>query len=198
MKKIVMVALALVMLAALVATPAFAISPGKNFSGTHDTLNLIGKKAGWNGNGDNGSVMFVPQDTTAFATVNGQPGITIWVTQGSDFAVIDSNALDGDGSFQLGPGTYHVYVVALAKPGGNANISGWIYDNATTAYYLLVGTVNVGGHSGQPKWKDATGLFYYSGQWIFSYLATLPTGSAYFWQYDNQGDKLVQVRFYPD
>jgi hypothetical protein len=202
MKKLIAVTLAVAMLLTLAGTVFASPKPGINFSGTHDTLNLIGKKAGWNGNGDSGNVMFVPQDTSAFATVNGQPGIQINVTQGADFQVIDSNALDGDGSFQLGPGTYNVYVVALGKPGGNASITGWIYDAATTAAYLQVGTVKVGGHNGKPYWQDATGLFYYSGYWVFDYLASLNaqngnSNSYYFWQYDNAGDKLVQVRFYP-
>ena len=66
------------------------------------------------------------------------------------------------------------------------------------------------------KWKDATDLFYVSPAesagsalevveetWIFTYLSMLEAledigDTAYFWQYDNHGNKLVQVRFYPD
>lgn len=196
------------MLLTLGVTPVFAAKPGTDFNGPHYNLNLIGKKADWSGGGsyDNPDrhTMFVPEDTTGFHTPNGQDGVTIWMSQGSEFAVFDGNAFDdGECSFQLAPGHYKVYVVALGKPGGNTDITGWIYYEATGEYYILVGTVSVGGHSGKPNWKNATGLFYYEGQWVFEYLAWLATqpgvtDTAYFWQYDNHGNKLVQVRFYPD
>jgi len=40
--------------------------------------------------------------------------------------------------------------------------------------------------------------------WVFEYLSALTTydplinDNAYFWQFDNKGNKLVKVRFYPD
>jgi len=196
-KILVGVALAILVLSSTLVS-AQALKPGIDFSGGHFNLNLIGKKSGWSGGGsyDNPDrhTIFVPQTT-------GDSGIKIWMTQGSDFAVLDGDAVsDGEASFQLGPGHYNVYVAALAKPGGDSTINGWVYDKTTNTYYLLVGTLNVGGHSGKPQWKDATSLFYYEGTWILDYLAylSLTYGDqyAYLWQYINNGDKLVQVRFY--
>lgn len=212
MKKVIAIGLAVVLVLTLAVGSTVALAkpngpkPGTDFSGPHYNLNLIGKKADWNGGGGYNNpdrhTMFVPQDTTGYTTPNGEDGITIWMSQGSEFAVFDGNAFDdGECSFQLAPGKYTVWVVAKAKPGGDTDITGWVYYYLLGEYYLSLGTVNVGGHSKTPKWKDATDIFYYSGMWVFDYLAWLAsqgaTDTAYFWQYDNHGNKLVQVRFYP-
>ena len=180
------------------------LKPGTDFHGAHYNLNLIGKKDNWPGGGsynnESRHTIFVPEDTTGYFTPNGKPGITIWMTQGEEFAVIDGNGCDGEAAFELGSGHYDVYVVAKAKPNGDTDITGWgwvYYETNGGEYYFEVGTVNVGGHSGKPKWKNATDLFYVGGVWIFEFLAGLGADdTAYFWQYDNHGNKLVQVRFY--
>ena len=182
--------------------------PGTDFRGPHYNLNLIGKKADWSGGGSydnpNRHTIFVPEDTTGYFTPNGKPGITIWMTRGDEFAVLDGNACgldDGEARFQLGSGKYKVYIVAKAKPGGDTDITGWLYDPNTVELYLETGTLKVGGNS--KNWKDATFLFYYEEEWVFDYLQALIDDpeldpGAYFWQYDNHGNKLVKVRFYPD
>ncbi|NVM46985.1 MAG: hypothetical protein HWN79_18940 [Candidatus Lokiarchaeota archaeon] len=67
-----------------------------------------------------------------------------------------------------------------------------------------LGTLNVKKKFG---WQDATDLFYFDTEygndmWVFTYLGLLEAdedykNAAYFWQYDNHGNKLVKVRFYP-
>jgi hypothetical protein len=121
--------------------------PGTDFNGPHYNLNIIGKKSDWNGGGsyDNPDrhTMFVPENTDDYLTPNGLPGITIWMTQGPEFAVIDGNAFDdGEAAFELGPGTYKVYIVAKAKPGGYTDITGWVYaeDIDGGYYYLNIGS----------------------------------------------------------
>jgi hypothetical protein len=196
------------------------LQPGIDFNGPHYNLNLIGKKADWSGGGsyDNPDrhTIFVPEDTTSYFTPNGEPGITIWMTQGDEFAVLDGNAFDGEAAFQLGPGKYKVYIVAKAKPGGYTDITGWVYaeDEYGAFYYFDIGSVHV---TKSKKWKDATHIFYVStgedifdiiteDTWVFEYMAQLEAAlldplivdTAYFWQYDNHGNKLVKVRFYPD
>ena len=205
------------------------LQPGIDFNGPHFNLNLIGKKADWSGGGsyDNPDrhTIFVPEDTTGYFTPNGEPGITIWMTQGDEFAVFDGNAFDdGEAAFELGPGTYRVYIVARAKPAKKdeleyyTNTTGWVYaeDEFGGAYYFDIGFVKV---TKSKKWKDATDLFYVSegedpfdiitaDTWVFTYMAQLEAfdfgddpsidDTAYFWQYDNHGNKLVKVRFYPD
>jgi len=144
------------------------------------------------------------------------PGITIWMTQypkGTDedeFAVLDGNAFDDcKCEFQLKSGTYTVWIVAKAKPAKKdepeyyTDITGWIrYTDELTGtiyYYLEVGKVTV-----KKNWQNVTDeLFMYDGEWVFTYLAGIEADplyeeAAYFWQYDNHGNKLVQVRFYPD
>ena len=213
------------------------LQPGLDFNGPHYNLNLIGKKADWSGGGsyDNPDrhTIFVPEDTTGWTietpgdedttNVPDLDGIRIWMTQGPEFAVIDGNACnDGEAAFELGPGTYRVYIVAKAKPAKKdeleyyTNITGWVYaeDEFGGAYYFDIGFVKV---TKSKKWKDATDLFYVSegedpfdiitaDTWVFTYMAQLEDfdfgddpsidDTAYFWQYDNHGNKLVKVRFY--
>jgi len=214
------------------------VKPGTDFNGSHYNLNIIGKKADWSGGGsyDNPDrhTMFVPEDTTGWTietpgdedttNVPDLDGIRIWMTQGSDWAVLDGNAFDdGECAFQLAPGHYKVYIVAKAKPPKPGeeyytDITGWVYaaDEYGAAYYYDIGDVRV---TKSKKWKDATDLFYVSpgedyfgiisaDMWVFEYLSFLTAydfgldpdiiDAAYFWQYDNHGNKLVKVRFYPD
>ena len=132
---------------------------------------------------------------------------------------------DGDGDvegeecsahLELPAGQYNVYVVAKAKTkdGQYTDITGWVRytdDNGVTWYYMDVGYIQVKGK----QWKDATGLFYVSGleeellglanneeMWVFDYLEEIDalediSDGQYFWQFDNHGNKLVKLRFYP-
>jgi hypothetical protein len=239
MKKVLFIALALVLMLSLVPTAVFGAPKGIDFNGAHYNLNLIGKDKVMPGDYDNWDrhTMFVPQDTSSFNidlnTPNnlGQatlPGIKINMTQGSDFAVIDGNATDGVGSFQLGAGKYAVYIAVKAKNpkmSGNVDITGWVeaYDNLGQLwYYVPVGTVGV---SKGKVWTNATDLFFVNttedtfdfltgsetdyvpnlGMWVFDYMYGLDnwvtddydlSDLAYFWQLQNDGAKLIQVRFY--
>jgi hypothetical protein len=171
---------------------------------------------------------FIPtpgdDDTT---NVPDLPGIKIEMTQGDEFAVLDGNAFDdGECAFQLAPGKYEVWITAKAKPPKPGedyytNIGGWVFasDDEGDNYYYNIGSVMVKKNLG---WLDATDIFYVSctedwfelvecngdGMWVFDYLNFLTgydfgddpdiTDAAYFWQYDNHGNKLVKVRFYED
>jgi hypothetical protein len=211
-------ALALVILAmSAIAIPVFAaptLNPNKLYGAPSYVLNLIGKKDGWSGGGtyDNPDrhTMFLPQTTA--------DDLTVWMSQGPEFAVIDGNAFDdGSLSLQLGAGKYAVFIVALGKPGNGANIEGWIYNATDNTYLLLVGTINVQGHSKTPRWENATDLFWVSPSedqtlglnalgiteetWVFDYMQGLSTAYVgtnylYLWQLDNNNNKLLQVRFY--
>ncbi len=107
------------------------------------------------------------------------------------------------------------------------DITGWVeaYDNnGQLWYYIDVGYVQV--KKGNNKWTDATDLFFVTtaeddfgflvgdepdyidnlGVWVFDYMAGLDAWTdgdydlsdlAYFWQFDNHGNKNIQVRFYP-
>ncbi len=208
-------AIALVVtIAASIAIPVIAatnINPNKLYGAPSYVLNLIGKKDGWSGGGtyDNPDrhTMFLPQETAN--------NVTVWMSQGtdSDFSVLDGNAFDdGNLSLQLAAGKYAVFIVALGKPGNGANIEGWIYNATDNTYLLLVGSVNVPGHSKTPRWTNATDLFWISPNedpflgvtqdtWVFDYMNSLSstyagTNYLYLWQLDNNNNKLLQVRFY--
>lgn len=163
-----------------------------------------------------GTPCWAPEGANYHNPRPGEPGITIWMTQcpkddgDCDFAVIDGNAFDDcKCEFQLKSGTYTVWIVAKAKPAKKneseyyTEITGWIRytDEPTgaTNYYLEVGKVTV-----KKKWQNVTDeLFIYEGEWVFDYLARIEADplyeeAAYFWQYDNKGNKLVKVRFYKD
>lgn len=164
----------------------------------------------------------VSHGTTIGDNVTSLPGFAIYMTQSGtdDFAVIDGTAFDGDPCvLDLADGKYWVVVAVKAKPVANAPvIDGWaqIYDiNGALYYYLNLGTVTV-----SRKWTNATDLFFINteeasgattglpdpgnsglGMWIFDYFASLDAAEygdfAYFWQLQNSGSKLIQVRFYP-
>ncbi len=212
MKRNIAIAVALV-LAACMAFPTLALAanfnPNKLYGAPAFNLNLIGKKDSWSGGGsyDNPDrhTMFLPQTTAE--------NVTVWMSQGDEFAVLDGNAFDdGNLSLQLGAGKYAVYIVALGKPGGGAGIEGWIYNATDNTYLMLVGSVSVPGHSKTPRWTNATGLFWVSpnedpflgiteDEWVFDYMNDLSTAYAgtnylYLWQLDNNNNKLLQVRFY--
>ena len=190
---------------------AASTNPNQLYGAPVYVLNVIGKKDSWSSGGTYNNpdrhTMFVPQTTAAASNV------TIWMTQGTDFAVLDGNAFDdGNCSFQLGPGKYAVFIVALGKPGGDAHVQGWIYNATDNTYLLQVGSVTVKGHSGKPQWTNATGLFWVSSSidqfgivtsgsmWVFDYITALQSSTTgtymYLWSLTTNHDKLLQVRFY--
>ena len=249
MKKLIYLIVAIVILG-LIASGCFPVVPtldekgnngngngngnGIDLTGYHYNLNLIGKKANWSGGGNyegNRHTMFVPQftgDSTFDVGSYSFDGIKISMTQGAEFVVLDGNAFDdGECAFQLGLGTYRVFIVAKAKPhpdsedpdGYYTNITGWVYCQALNEYLLDIGKIKVSKKLSK-KFEEITDLFYVSNTeevaggldlilpgdpdvWVFDYLNLLTTlddyqNAEYFWQYQNFGNKLVKVRFYPD
>jgi hypothetical protein len=223
--------------------------PGTDFNGPHYTLNLIGKSKEMPGDKDNPDrhTMFVPLDTSGMSFNINTPnnidnqstmdGIKIEITQSSsdDWSMIDGDATDGYGAFELAAGKYNVYIAVRAKSpkynNAKTNITGWVeaYDNLGDLwYYIDVGDVSVS--KGKNKWTDASDLFFVTvdeddfgfligneteyiknlGLWVFDYMSGLDTwyedsggeaaydlsNLAYFWQFVNTGNKLIQVRFY--
>jgi hypothetical protein len=202
--------------------------------GFHYTLNILGKKSDWSGGGDynnpDRSTIFVPQDTSDFSYTlpNGETynDIAIYFAKGKEFAILDGNAFDGDGScsIELPDKKFSVWICSRAKPGYTTDIDGMVYveDTAGGWYLYCIGEISV-----NRKWQDAYDLFwvtwdedYFSfmlntdpDMWIFDYLDFIEgqqvgvdpdTGEPilleygmYFWDFDNNGNKLIKVRFYP-
>jgi hypothetical protein len=204
--------------------------PGRDFNGPHFNLNLIGKSKEMPGEKDNPDrhTMFVPLDTSGMTfdinqdnNLPGNPatmdGIKITMTQSSEedgWAMIDGDATDGYGAFELAAGRYQVYIAVKAKSpkytDPHTDITGWVeaYDNTGAKwYYIDVGYVSV--RKGKNKWTDATDLFFvstgeddfgfiegdesnyysqYGGMWVFEYMSGLDT-----WFEDSSGESIYDL-----
>ncbi len=173
-------------------------------NGPHYNLNVIG----------------VPRDKTA--DMEGNHGHRIFVklwgkskillAEGEDFLVLDANGTDGNGAkFQLPDPfpeddlvtTYVVYARALGTPGG--------WSHATTCYEDTNGEVICSGDTLKLERKHEQSKFEnVSRQLLTLWVDTDDDGIPdtrvrlfddanyqYFWDYDNHGLKLAQLRFYP-
>ncbi|MDP3998192.1 MAG: hypothetical protein Q8P89_01055 [bacterium] len=188
-------------------------------SGAHYNLNIIG----------------VPKDKTADMDNNNGHRIFVklWgadskilLTEG-DFQVLDANGTDGSASFQLpnpdpdgdGVTNYSVYVRALGKPGGWADMQTCYTDDTGTWCAVDfdggVSQIKITRSKGQPKFtNESRDLLYVdycaafsdtNGDGTFTAdectdVDQIPLFGAeaeeYFWDYDNNGLKVAQLRFY--
>jgi hypothetical protein len=204
--------------AALAATTATAVAAQKAAtgngapSGSHFNLNIVGVVHGKNPNmaKGGGDVIFVGLGTSSDAVTT---KILLSQTADSEFAVLDKNGTDGEASFALPlPGSYTVWARALGTPGGQSKIAtcATFIDPTTFTSTILCSTDNevlVRG-KGKSSFRDVTSALT---------TITLVPGSAaelacgtptvslfapclqdFLWQYDNNGLRLLQVRFYPN
>lgn len=174
-------------------------------SGSHYNLNLIGVPKDKSGDpGGNGHRIFVP--------LEGQTRIML--TESADFQVIDADGTDGRAEFGLpnpdpendGVTWYSVYARALGKPGGNGSMTTcaeWL--NPETGEYETVcsmAVLSLERKRGKSTFENVT------RELLYIYVDLDGDGVAerynlfndalqdYFWQYDNNGLKVVQLRFY--
>ncbi|HXL35363.1 MAG TPA: hypothetical protein VN953_10595 [Gemmatimonadales bacterium] len=206
--------LAAAMAATLTATAVAAAQTGNGApSGSHFNLNIIGvshdKNPNMNGNGS-GNVIFVDLGSRTGDAVTTK----ILLSQAADgvFEVLDKNGTDGEASFALPvPGTYTVWARALGTPGGQSKIAtcATFVDPTTGVSSILCSTDNevfVRG-TGKSSFRNVT-----SALTTITLVAGSPAELAcgtpsvslfatclqdFLWQYDNNGLKLLQIRFYP-
>lgn len=178
---------------------------GPPLNGPHYNLNIIGAPKDKNGNFDN-------QDRhTIMVDLNGRTNI--YMQQAEDFAVIDGDGTDGEARFQLGEGRYEVYAAALGKPNKSVTITPEAtFDGQTGEEVFYLETITLT-HNKKPRWERVTGMFLvtvtvtvdpdgsgplppvtttYNNEWVFD----IPELIDYWWDYNNSGCKLTQVRFY--
>ena len=175
-------------------------------SGAHDHLNIIGvaKDKSASMTGDNGGRIFV--DLVGSTKIN--------LTEGS-YQVLDANGTDGTAAFQLpnpdngtGQLAYSVWVRALGKPGGSASMTTCFTELSTATTWCNAGdlTVSLNRVSGGQKFVDVSKSLLQvcadvNSDPTVTTLQLVPLfsdlGTDYFWQYDNTGLKLAQMRFYP-
>jgi hypothetical protein len=172
-------------------------------SGEHYSLNIIGVAKGKTADmtGSSGHRIFVKLDGET----------KIGLAEGSDFKVLDANGTDGSARFQMpnpdpdndGITLYSVYVRALGKPGGSANMTSCATDPATGETICSTESVVAVRGTGKQSFSNV------SKQLLYVYADLDGDGVTerynifnerlqdYYWQYDNTGLKLLQMRFYP-
>jgi hypothetical protein len=205
MKKLIMVAVIAALAASTFAAVAYAGTGNGAPSGAHYNLNLIGvpKDKSADMTGSNGHVIFVDlSGKTRILLQEGAAGIF-------DFQVLDANGTDGTARFQLpnpdpnndGITWYSVYARALGKPGGWGNItSGFITDGNVTwmSTYSYIAVRGTGKATFDNVSKEL--LYVYADLDANGTPERYPLFSnalyQYFWDYDNHGCKLIQLRFY--
>jgi hypothetical protein len=171
-------------------------------SGAHYNLNLIGtgnKDADMKGN--KGHRIFVPLTGNA----------KIYLQEG-DFRVIDANGTDGDGAkFQLpaadadcnGYSDYSVYVRELGAPGGSAVMTTCLEDEFGEVYCSSESVELVrkkGKSTARNVSKELLTVLIYDevrDRWIRTPLFG-DDSYGYLWDYDNNGLRLAQLRFYDE
>jgi len=209
--------LACLILASLIATMtatalAKPVDKGNGApSGAHFNLNLIGMSKEKVGEMDNNNGHRI------FVKLQGKTRILL---QEGDFAVIDADGTDGRATFQLpAPGDvvaadgttyvpenaeYRVYIRALGKPGGAADMwSGFIDEYGNE--WLSLEAIELSRGKGKSSFEDVTKEL----TTIYVDITDDDTDNPlrytlfdnelweYFWDYDNNGLKIVQLRFYP-
>src|SRR3989344_3290835 len=192
---------ALVLATGLMPLMATAVTGNGAPSGAHYNLNIIGVAKGKTADmtGSNGHRIFVP--------LFGNCKINLSM---GDFQVLDGNCTDGVSGFQLpnpdpendGITTYSVYARALGKPGGSSTMKTCATDpsdgSTVCSTEVLVSVRN----SGKSTFVNAT------KELLYIYVDLYGDGTAerynlfnsaledYFWSYDNNGLKVLQLRFY--
>lgn len=170
-------------------------------SGAHYNLNIIGvskdKKADMTGN--HGHRIFVK--------LYGNTKINL--AEGDDFQVLDANGTDGSALFQLpnpdpdndGVTEYSVYARALGKPGGSSTTTTCAEDadgNTFCSSESLVLVRDKGKSTGRNVSREL--LYIYADIDGDDQVERVPLFDDrlqdYYWNYDNNGLKLAQFRFY--
>lgn len=171
-------------------------------NGAHFNLNIIGVPKGKNADmtGQSGRRIFVPLEGNC----------KISLAEG-DFQVLDGNCTDnGQAQFQLpnpdtyntGVTTYSVWARALGKPGGKSTTTTCATDLATGELWCSVYSMVQMRNKGKSSFTDV------SRQLLYIYADINADGTVerynlfndalkdYYWNYDNAGLKLLQLRFY--
>jgi len=179
-------------------------------NGAHYNLNIIGVPKGKTASmtDSSGHRIFVPE--VGKCKIN--------LSQG-DFQVLDGNCTDGPAEFQLpnpdptnsGITVYSVWARALGKPGGSSKTSTCadlvttdpVTGETITTNYCSVYTLTLTRQKGKSSFGDVSRYLLYiyadlDGDGVLErYPLFDPALQGYFWEYDNNGLKLVQLRFYP-
>jgi hypothetical protein len=179
-----------------------AFGPGNGApSGTHFNLNLIGVSNDKNVSftGGDGRRIFMPLFGTA--RVNLSEG---------DFAVLDANGTDGTAAFRLpnpdpdgdGITSYSVFARALGKPGGSSVTATCATDVATGELVCSTDTLVSTRTKGKQTFSNVSKQLLFvtadvDGDGVVERVPLFDDRlEDFFWSYDNNGLKVLQLRFY--
>jgi hypothetical protein len=181
-------------------TNAQAVTGNGGPSGPHYNLNIIGvSNPKTTDMSNNGGRIFVPLS-----------GSTKILLSEGDFQVLDANGTDGSASFQLpnpdptnsGTTTYSVFARALGTPGGSSKQTTCATDPSTGQVYCSIYS------SVQTRSTGKSSFTNVSKELLYVYADVNGDGTVerynlfdtalqdYYWQYDNNGLKVLQLRFY--
>ena len=205
--------------AALLSIPVLAQTGNGAPNGPHYNLNIIGVSNAKTQplTGGDRHTIFVGLGTDK---KGGDVVTPIYLTQGP-FAVCDGNgfdpAMDCSGNtvaaagavFQLPCDTvtdtclsgasqaYTIWARALGKPGGSSTVTTCATDTTTNTVICSTENVVLVRGSGQQKFKNVTPqLTTIAGTTVGTVSLFQDGFTNFFWQYDNNGLKLAQIRFY--
>ncbi|MBI5546487.1 MAG: hypothetical protein HY901_21610 [Deltaproteobacteria bacterium] len=169
-------------------------------NGAHFNLNIIGMENPKSQEScGSGHVIFVPLSGTT----------KIMLSEG-DFSVVDCNGTDGPAAFQLpspdpdndGTTTYSVWARALGKPGGSSTTTTCATDAATGELYCSLFSAVLVRNTGKSSFTNVSRelLFVYADIDADGDVDRVPLFDSrlqdYFWNYQNAGLRLAQLRFY--
>jgi hypothetical protein len=180
-------------------TTTAQVTGNGSLSGTHFQLNIIGVPKGKKVDMTGGGRIFVP--LTGNTKINLKEG---------PFAILDANGTDGFASFQLpspdpdndGVTNYSVFARPLGTPGGTSTTTTCATNPLTGLVVCSNSSVVSVRNSGKTSFTNV------SSQLLYIYADLDGDGVAeryplfdsrledYFWQYDNNGLKVLQLRFY--
>lgn len=171
-------------------------------SGSHYNLNVIGVPKGKTATITSGHRIFVPLEGTC--KINLSPG---------SFSVLDGNCSDGSpAAFQLpnpdpdgdGVTSYTVWARPLGKPGGKAKSTTCATDPTTSETVCSLESTAFVRDKGKSSFSNVSKGFLTMYVDLDGDSSTPPVRLSifdsrlqdYFWSYDNNGLKLLQLRFY--
>jgi hypothetical protein len=174
-------------------------------SGAHYTLNIIGVPKDKSPSSTGAQVIFVDLDGKT----------TIQLGEG-DYRVTDSNGTDGTAAFQLpaveltGDCTgnnpcytsYSVFARPLGKPGGSADMWLCAFDTDTATEFCATGGVlELDRIAGRNRFVNASRqlltIYVDIGDGPRRYGLLDDELEGFWWEYDNNGLRVAQLRFYP-
>jgi hypothetical protein len=188
-------------LSTLMALPAVAGNGAP--SGGHYNLNIIGVPKGKSASmtGSMGHVIFVKLEGST----------KILLGEGDTYQVLDANGTDGSAKFQLpspdpsntGCTVYSVYARALGKPGGSSVMTTCAIDPLTLEEVCSLDSLVSVREKGKQSFTNVSRELLYinadiDGDGIVDRMPLFDDRlQDYYWQYDNNKLRLLQLRFYP-